>query len=118
MAADVESISLINISSADAADHEGIGFEDDAGVAVFGQFIGGGKAGGAATGDDRAGLGVVERLGAARSFVAVAHTGSSEVGEETVDARPNRIEGTSTRSRRAGCPTDPSWPGSGVGDGA
>ncbi len=55
VAADVEPIALVLVGPADAADQLGVGFEDDAGVAVLGQLIGGRQPGRAAAGDHRRG---------------------------------------------------------------
>ena len=52
MAADVEAISFVLVGPADPADQAWVGFEDDAGLAVLGQLVGGGEPGRAAAGDD------------------------------------------------------------------
>ena len=53
MPADVEAVALVLIGPADPPDEVRVGFEDDAGVAVLGEFISGGQSGGSAAGDDR-----------------------------------------------------------------
>src|SRR5205823_13846221 len=51
--ADIEPIALVLVGPADAPDHPGIGFEDDAGLAVLAQLVRGGQAGRSAAGNNR-----------------------------------------------------------------
>ena len=51
MATDIESISFVHIGSANAANPLGVGFKDDDGMVVLGQFVSGGETGGAAAGN-------------------------------------------------------------------
>ena len=82
MAADVESVALVLVGSADAADESRVGFEHDARVAVLGQLVRAGQAGWTAAGDHGLkGRDDRFRIGLLDARPAMGDDGRREVGE-------------------------------------